>query len=209
MVTDADREWMWKHYAPDPAMRLNLGIRRRLAALLDFNPKRIELAFNILFSLPGTPFIYYGDEIGMGDDISLFDRNGVRLPMPWDSSIQLEHANSLRTTVLDNLQDENSLWHKLRKLIQIRKSEPTFYINEVQMIECGDPRILCLVRQKDQQRVIIVHNLSSAEISMAIPSSLTTDNSYFDLLSQKQIDPLVDENNLQLQAFQSLYLQCR
>ena len=83
MVTEADRQLMWQLYAPDPRMRLNLGIRRRLAPLLDNDRRKIELANAILFSLPGAPIIYYGDEIGMGDNIHLFDRNGVRTPMQW------------------------------------------------------------------------------------------------------------------------------
>lgn len=84
MVTEEERGWMWEEYAPDPHMRLNLGIRRRLAPLLDNDPRKIGLAFSLLFTLPGTPVIYYGDEIGMGDNLSLPDRNGVRTPMQWE-----------------------------------------------------------------------------------------------------------------------------
>ncbi len=85
MVTPEEREWMWQEYAPDPRMRLNLGIRRRLAPLLDNDRRKIELANSLLFSLPGSPIIYYGDEIGMGDNIWLHDRNGVRTPMQWQA----------------------------------------------------------------------------------------------------------------------------
>jgi maltose alpha-D-glucosyltransferase/alpha-amylase len=84
MVTEAERQWMWKEYAPDPRMRLNLGIRRRLAPLLGNNFAKIVLANSLLFTLPGSPIVYYGDEIGMGDDIWLKDRDGVRTPMQWD-----------------------------------------------------------------------------------------------------------------------------
>ncbi|MBE0696959.1 MAG: maltose alpha-D-glucosyltransferase, partial [Anaerolineaceae bacterium] len=83
MVTPEERDWMWNEYAPDPRMRLNLGIRRRLAPLLDNDRRKIALANSLLFTMPGTPIIYYGDEIGMGDNIWLFDRNGVRTPMQW------------------------------------------------------------------------------------------------------------------------------
>jgi len=86
MVTEEERQWMWQEYAPDPRMRLNLGIRRRLAPLLDNDPNKIMLANALLYSLPGAPIIYYGDEIGMGDNIWLPDRNGVRTPMQWDAS---------------------------------------------------------------------------------------------------------------------------
>ncbi len=86
MVTPEDRAWMWDQYAPDPRMRLNLGIRRRLAPLLDNDPRKIRLANALLFSLPGSPIVYYGDEIGMGDNVWLDDRNGVRTPMQWNDS---------------------------------------------------------------------------------------------------------------------------
>ena len=86
MVTEEERQWMWQDYAPEPRMRLNLGIRRRLAPLLDNDRRKIELANSLLFTLPGSPIIYYGDEIGMGDNIWLPDRNGVRTPMQWEKS---------------------------------------------------------------------------------------------------------------------------
>src|SRR5246500_5775861 len=83
MVTDDERDYMYKEYARDPRMRLNLGIRRRLAPLMDNGRRQIELLYSLLFTLPGSPVIYYGDEIGMGDNIYLGDRNGVRTPMQW------------------------------------------------------------------------------------------------------------------------------
>ena len=85
MVTPEERALMWEFYAPEPRMRLNLGIRRRLAPLLDNDRRKIELANSLLFTLPGTPVLYYGDEIGMGDNIWLDDRNGVRTPMQWSA----------------------------------------------------------------------------------------------------------------------------
>jgi maltose alpha-D-glucosyltransferase / alpha-amylase len=94
MVTDEERQWMWQKYAPQPRMRLNLGIRRRLTPLLDnFRPK-LELAYSLLFTLPGSPIIYYGDEIGMGDNIWLDDRNGVRTPMQWNNSKNAGFSNA-------------------------------------------------------------------------------------------------------------------
>jgi maltose alpha-D-glucosyltransferase/alpha-amylase len=85
MVTEEERQWMWEQYAPEPRMRLNLGIRRRLAPLLDNDQRKIRLAHSLLFTLPGSPILYYGDEIGMGDNIWLEDRNGVRTPMQWEA----------------------------------------------------------------------------------------------------------------------------
>ena len=86
MVTDEERDYMWRVYAADPLTRLNLGIRRRLAPLLGNDRRRMELMYGLLLSLPGTPVLYYGDEIGMGDNVALGDRNGVRTPMQWNAS---------------------------------------------------------------------------------------------------------------------------
>ena len=83
MVTDEERDYMYNEYAKDPRMRLNLGIRRRLAPLIDYDRRQIELLYSLLLTLPGSPVLYYGDEIGMGDNIYLGDRNGVRTPMQW------------------------------------------------------------------------------------------------------------------------------
>jgi maltose alpha-D-glucosyltransferase/alpha-amylase len=95
MVTEEERQWMWDHYAPAARMRLNLGIRRRLAPLLGNDRRKIEMANSILFTLPGSPIIYYGDEIGMGDNVWLPDRDGVRTPMQWDSSPNAGFSDSL------------------------------------------------------------------------------------------------------------------
>ena len=100
---------MWEQYAPEPRMRLNQGIRRRLAPLLDNNRSKIELANSLLFTLPGSPIIYYGDEIGMGDNIWLDDRNGVRTPMQWDDSPNAGFTNTQPYMPL--LEDEYSPKH--------------------------------------------------------------------------------------------------
>jgi maltose alpha-D-glucosyltransferase/alpha-amylase len=136
MVTEEERQYLWKHYAPVPRMRLNLGIRRRLAPLLDNDRRRIELLDAVLFSLRGSPIIYYGDEIGMGDDIWMDDRNGLRTPMQWDSSPNagFSEADHLYLPVLDdeiyghhhiNVEKEQeepqSLWHTIRHMLMIRK----------------------------------------------------------------------------------------
>ena len=98
MVTDEERDYMWRVYASDPAARINMGIRRRLAPLLDNSRRKIELMNALLFSMPGSPIIYYGDEIGMGDNIFLGDRNGVRTPMQWsaDRNAGFSRANPQR-----------------------------------------------------------------------------------------------------------------
>lgn len=141
MVTEEERQYMWDHYAPVPRMRRNLGIRRRLAPLLDNDRRRIELLNGILFSLRGSPIIYYGDEIGMGDNIWLEDRNGVRTPMQWDNSLNagFSEADTLYLPVLDDetygyqcnnvkkqQEDPTSLWHKVRDILTVRKQYRAF-----------------------------------------------------------------------------------
>jgi maltose alpha-D-glucosyltransferase/alpha-amylase len=141
MVTQEERQYMWEQYAPDPRMRLNLGIRRRLAPLLDNDRRRIDLLNAMLFSLPGTPIIYYGDEIGMGDDIWRHDRNGVRTPMQWDTSKNagFSDADQLYEVALDddvfgyqqlNVEQQranpDSLWHTVRHMLRTRKQYKAF-----------------------------------------------------------------------------------
>ena len=139
MVTPEERQWMWERYAPEPRMRQNLGIRRRLAPLLDNDRRKIELAFSLLFTLPGAPILYYGDEIGMGDNIWLEDRNGLRTPMQWDATPQAGFSSSGRAyapvirealyapasvNVTDQQADPASLWHTLRNMIALCKAHP-------------------------------------------------------------------------------------
>jgi maltose alpha-D-glucosyltransferase/alpha-amylase len=141
MVTQDERQFMWEQYAPDPRMRLNLGIRRRLAPLLDFDRRRIELLNTLLFSLPGSPIIYYGDEIGMGDDIWRHDRNGVRTPLHWntDKNAGFSDADEIYEPVLNekdggylhvNVEqqqnDPTSLWHTMRHMLGVRKRYRAF-----------------------------------------------------------------------------------
>ncbi|MEN8239910.1 MAG: maltose alpha-D-glucosyltransferase, partial [Actinomycetota bacterium] len=137
MVTETERAALYDAYAPDPAMRKNIGIRRRLSPLLDGDRRRIEMLNAVLMSLPGTPVIYYGDEIGMGDDISLQDRDGVRTPMQWDASHSAAWSDadpgsfylpvitdgpygSASVNVANQMVDESSLLHAMRSLITHR-----------------------------------------------------------------------------------------
>jgi maltose alpha-D-glucosyltransferase/alpha-amylase len=178
MVTEEERQWMWQEYAPDPRMRLNLGIRRRFSPLLDNDRRKIELAYSLLFTLPGSPIIYYGDEIGMGDNIWLPDRNGVRTPMQWDSTptagfsevlpegfyaplIADEEYCPARVNVADQLADPNSLLNQLRRMIQIRKTHLAFGWGSLHILNSNDPAVLTFLRQNDDQTLLILHNLSS------------------------------------------------
>jgi maltose alpha-D-glucosyltransferase/alpha-amylase len=177
MVTEEERQWMWQQYAPDPRMRLNLGIRRRLAPLLENDPALIRLANVLLFSLPGTPIIYYGDEIGMGDNISLFDRNGVRTPMQWDKTanagfstavpdklyspvIEQDPFGPQLVNVEDQLAEPNSLFNFFKRLIEIRKANPAFSIGSHTLLDVIDPSVIAISRVYESQTLVILVNLS-------------------------------------------------
>ncbi len=177
MVTNDERDYMYLAYSADPRMRLNLGIRRRLAPLVDNNRRRIELLNSLLFSFPGTPIIYYGDEIGMGDNIYLGDRNGVRTPMQWNSD---RNAGFSRATpgklyspvVLDavwgyeavNVEaqqgDPSSLLNWMRNMIALRKLFHVFGRGSLEFLNPANRKILAYLRRYDGEQVLCVANLS-------------------------------------------------
>jgi len=177
MVTQTERQWIWQEYAPELRMRLNLGIRRRLAPLLDNDRRKIELAYSLLFSLPGSPVIYYGDEIGMGDNIWLPDRNGVRTPMQWENSpnagfseaapdrlyapvIADPDYSQARVNVADQLADPGSLLNLVRRMIRIRKDHAAFGYGSLRMLQTNDLAVLVYLRQHAGQTLLILNNLS-------------------------------------------------
>jgi maltose alpha-D-glucosyltransferase / alpha-amylase len=179
MVTDIERDYMYDLYATDKGMRLNLGIRRRLAPLLDNDRRRIELMNGMLMSLPGTPIIYYGDEIGMGDNIHLGDRNGVRTPMQWSggwnggfSSADTESLYSppilnpvygyQAVNVLSQKRSEHSLLSWMRHIIQIRRTSPVFGSGSIEFLYPANHRVLAYVRQLGKETILVVNNLSNA-----------------------------------------------
>ncbi len=179
MVTDLERDYMYDEYARDRSMRINVGIRRRLAPLLENDRRRIELMNGLLMSLPGTPIIYYGDEIGMGDNVHLGDRNGVRTPMQWDggwnagfSSADPESLyaalilNPLYGYQAVNVQSQKRTPHSLlswtRRLIQVRKSTPVFGRGSIEFLYPENHRILAYVRQLGSETVLAVNNLSQS-----------------------------------------------
>ncbi len=178
MVTEEERQWMWEQYAPDPRMRLNLGIRRRLAPLLDNDRRKIELAFSLLFTLPGSPVIYYGDEIGMGDDIWLHDRNGVRTPIQWDSGVNAGFSTApterlyapiinegefsyqkLNVTMQED--DPESFLNWLRRQIRLRKQYTAFGRGNLQILSTNNKSVLAYLRQYQEQNLLVINNLSS------------------------------------------------
>ena len=179
MVTDIERDYMYDIYARDKAMRLNLGIRRRLAPLLDNDRRRIELMNGMLMSLPGTPIIYYGDEIGMGDNIYLGDRNGVRTPMQWSGGWNGGFSNAdperlysppilnpvygyQAVNVLSQKRTQHSLLSWMQHIIAIRRSNPVFGAGSIEFLYPANHRILAYVRQLGKETILVVNNLSSA-----------------------------------------------
>jgi maltose alpha-D-glucosyltransferase/alpha-amylase len=177
MVTDEERDYMYRAYAHQTAMRINLGIRRRLAPLVDNNRRKIELLNGLLLSLPGTPVLYYGDEIGMGDNVYLGDRNGVRTPMQWnmDRNAGFSRANPQRLilpVVIDpqyhyeslnvENQQENptSLLWWTKRLIALRKRFAAFGRGTIEFLSPSNPRVLAYVRAHETGSVLVVANLS-------------------------------------------------
>ena len=178
MVTDMERDYMYDEYAKDKAMRLNLGIRRRLAPLLDNDRRRIELMNGMLMSLPGTPIIYYGDEIGMGDNVNLGDRHGVRTPMQWDggwnggfspadpealySPLMLNPVYGFQAiNVQSQKRFDHSLLSWMKRLIQVRKATPVFGRGSIQFLYPANHRVLAYMRKLGNETILAVNNLSS------------------------------------------------
>jgi maltose alpha-D-glucosyltransferase/alpha-amylase len=179
MVTDVERDYMYDEYAKDKTMRLNLGIRRRLAPMMDNDRRRIELLNVLLMSMPGTPIIYYGDEIGMGDNIYLGDRNGVRTPMQWNGGWNAGFSGAdperLYSPLISNpvygyqainVEAQKRVPHSLlswmKRLIEVRKSTRVFSRGSIEFLRPSNHRVLAYVRQLDDQRILVVNNLASS-----------------------------------------------
>jgi maltose alpha-D-glucosyltransferase/alpha-amylase len=179
MVTDEERDYMYRMYASDPAARLNLGIRRRLAPLLSNDRKKIELMNGLLFSLPGTPVIYYGDEIGMGDNFYLGDRNGVRTPMQWspDRNAGFSHANTQKLYLppiidpeynyesinVENQQNNpDSLLWWMKRTIALRKRFKAFGRGRLEFLQPKNRKVLAFLRRYQDEVILVVANLSHA-----------------------------------------------
>ncbi|MGH9361513.1 MAG: maltose alpha-D-glucosyltransferase, partial [Thermoanaerobaculia bacterium] len=177
MVTDEDRDYMYRVYAQDPRARINLGIRRRLAPLLGNDRRRIELMNGLLFSLPGSPVVYYGDEIGMGDNFYLGDRNGVRTPMQWsaDRNAGFSRANPQKLflpVIIDpeyhyesvNVEAQQGNPHSLlwwmRRLMALRKRYRAFSRGTLEFLHPANHRVLAFVRRHQEERILVVANLS-------------------------------------------------
>ncbi len=177
MVTDEERDYMYQAYAADPQMRINVGIRRRLASLLENSRRRIELLHSLLFSMPGTPVIYYGDEIGMGDNIYLGDRNGVRTPMQWTGDrnagfSRVDPARLYAPPIMDavfgyqglNVEAQErapfSLLNWMKRMIGLRKQSKVFGRGTIDFLGAQNRKILAYVRSYEGETVLCVANLA-------------------------------------------------
>jgi len=177
MVTDEERDYMWSEYAQDPRMKLNLGIRRRLAPLLNNGRRQMELFYGLLLSLPGSPILYYGDEIGMGDNVYLGDRDGVRTPMQWNADrnggfSRADFAQLFLPPLMDPIygyqacnvsaqrRTESSLLHWLRRFIAVRKRWPVFGEGTFEALDAANPSVFAFLRTLDDHVVLCVNNLS-------------------------------------------------
>ncbi len=204
MVTDEERDYMYRCYAHDPKARINLGIRRRLAPLLRNSRRRIEIMNILLFSLPGTPIIYYGDEIGMGDNHYLGDRNGVRTPMQWNADrnagFSLSNPQRLYLPVIidpeyhyealnvetQELNTSSLLWW-MRRVIAMRRKFRAFARGEIDFIKSDNANVLTFVRKHEDEHILVIVNLSRfsqvvtldlSEYAGMIPKDIFSDNPF-------------------------------
>jgi maltose alpha-D-glucosyltransferase/alpha-amylase len=177
MISSDERDYMYLAYSADPRMRINLGIRRRLAPLVDNNRRRVELLNSLLLSFPGTPIVYYGDEIGMGDNIYLGDRNGVRTPMQWngDRNAGFSRANPAKLfspVIMDPVwgyqavnveaqqDDPSSLLSWMRNMIALRKLFRVFGRGTLEFLNPENRKVLAYLRRHEGEQVLCIANLS-------------------------------------------------
>ena len=207
MVTDEERDYMYSEYAKDPRMKLNLGIRRRLAPLLDNGRDEIELMHAILFSLPGAPVLYYGDEIGMGDNVYLGDRDGVRTPMQWTGDrnggfSRADFAQLYLPPLMDpvygfqavnveaELRTPTSLLRWLHRFIALRKEHPVFGLGTYEPLRPENLRVFAHIRRYADDIILCVHNL--ARSAQAVELDLSEFDGYVpeEMLGRTQFPPI-------------------
>jgi maltose alpha-D-glucosyltransferase / alpha-amylase len=209
MVTDEERDYMYRVYAMDRQARINLGIRRRLAPLLGNSRRKIELMNALLFSLPGTPVLYYGDEIGMGDNVYLGDRDGVRTPMQWNGdrnggfsraspqrlflpvSIEPEyHYETLNVEAQQN--NPGSLLWWTKRLIALRRRYEVFGTGSTTFLDAANSKILAFVRSKGDQHVFVVANLSRFVQAADVDLSAFQGMEPVEMFGQTRFPPVTD-----------------
>ena len=207
MVTDRERDYLWSFYAADSRARINVGIRRRLAPLLDNDRNKIELLNSLLMSMPGTPFIYYGDEIGMGDNIFLGDRDGVRTPMQWspdrnggfsradppylylppimDSVYGFEAVN-----VEAQARSQSSLLNWMRRLIAVRKAHKSFGRGTLSLLYPGNRKVLAYLRQYEGETILCIANLSRSAQPVELDLSAFDGRVPIELIGRSPFPPI-------------------
>jgi maltose alpha-D-glucosyltransferase / alpha-amylase len=214
MVTDSERDYLWTTYAADARARINLGIRRRLAPLMDNDRRKIELMNSLLMSLPGTPIIYYGDEIGMGDNIFLGDRNGVRTPMQWapDRNGGFSRSDPARLflpplmdavygyqaiNVEAQMNSSSSLLNWMRRLISVRQNHRVFGRGTLTFLYPENRRILAFLRQHENETVLCVANLSRSAQAFSIDLSQFLGQVPIEMLGRSMF-PMIRDDDYQL-----------
>ena len=236
MVSEEYRQAMYGWYAYDPRMRVNMGIRRRLAPLLDNSRAELELSHALLFSLPGSPFLYYGDEIGMGDNIWLADRDSSRTPMQWTpdrnagfstadpGKVYLPVVQSLgyhysHLNVEAELSQSRSLLHWVRNVIHVRKAHPAFGLGAIQVLETSNDSVLAFLRsypgsgsnvRDAPEDLLCVFNFSHNPVSVTISADALADARTFDLFGGGEFPRFTGSGTIQLtlgtQSFYWLHL---
>lgn len=210
MVTPSEREYLYKTYAPDPMMRLNVGIRRRLAPLLGYDRAGIELLNSLLLSLPGTPIIYYGDELGMGDNIRLNDRNGVRTPMQWtggrNGGFSSAVADKLysppvsgspggyeKANVEAEKREPSSLLNWMASALKVRKQHPAFGRGSIEFLSPESSSVLAFIREYQGETILIVTNLSKRSQHVELDLSAYAGDTPLNLLGEESLRPITKE----------------
>ncbi|HEX6119061.1 MAG TPA: maltose alpha-D-glucosyltransferase [Dongiaceae bacterium] len=209
MVTERERDYLWSFYATDPRMRINLGIRRRLAPLLGNDRQKMELLNSLLFSMPGTPVIYYGDEIGMGDNVYLGDRDGVRTPMQWS----LDRNGGFSTCdpqrlylppIMDPIygystvnveaqaRSSSSLLNWMKRLIAVCKQHSAFGLGTLKFLYPGNRKVLAYLREHEQDALLCVANLSRAAQAVELDLSRFKGRVPVELLGRAPFPPIGD-----------------
>jgi maltose alpha-D-glucosyltransferase/alpha-amylase len=200
---------MYNEYAKDPRMRANIGIRRRLAPLVDNDRRVAELLHAMLFSMPGSPVLYYGDEIGMGDNIYLGDRDGVRTPMQWspDRNAGFSRADFARlylpplmdpvhgyqaVNVEAQMRDPSSMLHWMQRMLAVRKQHPVFGTGSFEVIPAENPSVLAFVRQREDDIVLCIYNLSRFAQPAELPLQRFEGRTPIELMGRVPFPPIGD-----------------
>ncbi|CAG1016153.1 maltose alpha-D-glucosyltransferase / alpha-amylase [Burkholderiaceae bacterium] len=209
MVTSKERDYMYNTYAADPRARINLGIRRRLAPLMDNDMERIKLMNSLLLSMPGSPIIYYGDEIGMGDNVFIGDRNGVRTPMQWspDRNAGFSRADPQRlylppimdpiygyeaVNVESQLRDPSSLLHWMRRMLAVRQTSKAFGRGHLSFLRPGNRKVLAYLREYGDDVILCVANMARSAQPVALNLARFRGRVPVELLGRAAFPPIGD-----------------